>query len=287
MKNQLPLRAFLVTAFVITGLTAAAFAQSPQLLKRTTTKTDKFDFSSGGTIAIVGAPTGSISIEGWNQNQIEISADIELQGASEADLARIAQVTSFVLQESLGRTGIISTGTFDKKFLKSVDKKFPKPLIGLPFRIDYHIKVPHYSDLEIDGGEGDLQIAGVDGMMKINYLKTNAKIDLVGGGINATFGAGNVEIVIPDRSWRGRLADVQLASGTMNVHLPPDLNAEIDAVILRTGKVENVFTDYKPRDRHAQFSDKSVIAKAGNGGIPLKFTVGDGTLKLSELDKPQ
>jgi hypothetical protein len=30
-----------------------------------------------------------------------------------------------------------------------------------------------------------------------------------------------------------------------------------------------------------------VIAKAGNGGIPLKFTVGDGTLKLSELDKPQ
>jgi hypothetical protein len=30
-----------------------------------------------------------------------------------------------------------------------------------------------------------------------------------------------------------------------------------------------------------------VIAKAVNGGIPLKFTVGDGTLKLSELDKPQ
>ncbi|HTK37362.1 MAG TPA: hypothetical protein VL325_02625 [Pyrinomonadaceae bacterium] len=286
MKNQYFLRALLIATFVVAGLTAV-HAQSPQLLKRTTTKTDKFDFSSGGTVAIVGAPAGSITVEGWKNSQVEISAEIEVQAESEADLAKIAQVTTFVLQESLGRTGIISTGTHDKKFLKSVDKKFPKQLIGLPFRIDYHVKVPHYTDLDIDGGTGDLNISGVEGMMKINYLKTNAKLDLVGGGISATFGTGDIEIVVPNRSWRGRLADVQLASGTMTVHLPPNLNAEIDAVILRTGKVENVFTDYKPRDRHEQFTDKSVIAKAGNGGIPLKFTVGDGTLKLSELDKPQ
>ena len=286
MKNILPVRAFIIAILVTTGV-SAAFAQSTQLLKRTTVKTDKFDFSSGGTIAIVGAPAGSITVEGWRNNQVEISAEIELQAASEADLAKLAQVTTFVLQESLGRTGIISTGTHDKKYLKTVDKKFPKNLMGLPFKIDYHIKVPHYSDLDIDGGSGDLNISGVEGMMKINYLKTNAKIDLVGGGISATFGDGSVELVIPNRSWRGRLADVQLASGTMNVHLPPYLNAEIDAVILRTGKVENAFTDYKPRDRHAAFTDRSVIAKAGNGGIPLKFTVGDGTLKLSELDKPQ
>jgi len=286
MKNRNIFRAFLIAIIVAAGLTAA-LAQSPQLLKRTTSKSDKFDFSSGGTIAIVGAPAGSITVEGWKNNQVEISAEIEVQAESEADLAKIAQVTTFVLQESLGRTGIVSTGTHDKKFLKTVDKKFPKRLMGLPFRIDYHIKVPHYSDLDIDGGVGDLNISGVEGMMKINYLKTNAKIDLVGGGISATFGAGDVEIVIPNRSWRGRLADVQLASGTMNVHLPPNLNAEIDAVIVRTGKVENAFTDYKPRDRHAEFTDRSVIAKAGNGGIPLKFTVGDGTLKLSELDKPQ
>jgi hypothetical protein len=286
MKNQHFLRALLIAIVVAAGSTAV-LAQSPQLLKRTTTKSDKFDFSSGGTVAIVGAPAGSITVEGWKNNQVEITAEIEVQAGSEADLAKIAQVTTFVLQESLGRTGIISTGTHDKKFLKSVDKKFPKQLIGLPFRIDYHVKVPHYTDLDIDGGTGDLNISGVEGMMKINYLKTNAKLDLVGGGISATFGTGDIEIVVPNRSWRGRLADVQLASGTMTVHLPPNLNAEIDAVILRTGKVENVFTDYKPRDRHEQFTDKSVIAKAGNGGIPLKFTVGDGTLKLSELDKPQ
>jgi hypothetical protein len=286
MKNHLSVRTILI-AFITFSAAAAGLSQSPQLLKRTTIKTDKFDFSSGGTVAIVGAPTGSITVEGWKNNQVEISAEIEVQAATEADLAKLAQVTTFILQESLGRTGIVSTGTHDKKYLKTVDKKFPKTLLGLPFKIDYHVKVPRYSDLEIDGGNGDLNISGVDGMLKINYLKTNAKIDLVGGILNATFGDGTVDVTIPSRSWRGRLADVQLAKGTMNVHLPINLNAEIDAVILRTGQIENVFTDYTPRDRHAKFTDKSVIAKAGTGGIPLKFTVGDGTLKLSELAKPQ
>jgi hypothetical protein len=81
MKNRNLFRAFLIAIIVAAGLTAA-LAQSPQLLKRTTSKSDKFDFSSGGTIAIVGAPAGSITVEGWKNNQVEISAEIEVQAES-------------------------------------------------------------------------------------------------------------------------------------------------------------------------------------------------------------
>ena len=63
-------------------------------------------------------------------------------------------------------------------------------------------------------------------------------------------------------------------------------NAELDAVILRTGNIENTFPDLKPRDRKVAFTDKSIIAKAGVGGAPLKFSVGDGTLKLERLVLP-
>jgi hypothetical protein len=40
----------------------------------------------------------------------------------------------------------------------------------------------------------------------------------------------------------------------------------------------------KPRVR-PKFTEKSMAAKAGNGGAPLSFTVGDGTLKLTETEK--
>lgn len=285
MNNKTFAKSLLFVVF-LSFITVSGFAQTKPLIKRTTYKTDKLDFGPGGTLSVTGAPNGSIRIEGWNKNEIEISAEIEIQASTEADLNELAKVTGFMLEESMGRTGIQSVGTYDKKYLKSVSKKFPKNLIGLPFKIDYVVKVPRYCDLQIDGGKGDLYIAGVEGTMKINYLDTNAKINLVGGGIIAVFGGGTVDVSVPTRSWRGRFADIQLTSGTMNVSLPPSLNAEVDASILRTGKIENTYADLKPKTRKAIFTEKLIAAKSGAGGIPLKFTVGDGTLNIFQLKKP-
>lgn len=278
--------AYISLLFSLCFLTIASFAQTQPVLKRTTVKSDKFDFGSGGTLTIQGAPVGSITVEGWAKNEVEISAEIVVEAANDADLERLAKVTGFQLDESLGRVGIISLGTHDKKYLRAVDKKFPKNLMANAYRIDYTLKIPRYCDLQIDGGVGDLKLSGVEGAIKINFIETNAKLDLVGGGVLAVFGKGDVDISIPTRSWRGRFADVQLASGTMSLNLPSGLNAEFDASILRNGKIENGYADFKPRIRKQEFTEKSIAAKAGTGGTPLKFSVGDGTMKIVQDRKP-
>ncbi len=277
---------YLFIAFILLGTTFSAIAQQPNLVKRTTTKSDTFDFGPGGSLSIVGAPAGSIRIEGWAKNQVQLDAEIEIQAATEAELEILHKVTGFILDESLGRTDITTVGTHDKAYLKRVDKKFPKTLIGLPFKINYVLKVPRYCDLQIDGGKGDLFVGGVDGTIKINYLDTKATLDLVGGAIFATFGEGIIDVTVPSKSWRGRFADIQLAAGTMNVNLPPSLNAELDATILRSGAIENSFANLKPRSRKDVFTEKAIAAVSGNGGVPLKFTVGDGQLKISEVKRP-
>lgn len=260
-----------------------AFAQLP--VKRTIYRTETLDFGAGGTLSVAGAPNGSIRVEGWDKNEVEISAEIEIQAPSEADADLLAKVTGFVLEESIGRTGITSLGTHDKKYLRRAAKKFPKELIGLPFKIDYVIRTPRFCDLQIDGGKGDLKISGIEGTMKVNFLQGNARLDLVGGGILATFGEGRVDVRVPTRSWRGRFADISLVSGTMNVDLPVDLSAELDASILRVGEIKNTFPGLKKRTRTGEFTDKLIEAKAGAGGIPLKFTVGDGTINISPNNK--
>jgi hypothetical protein len=274
--------AFLM-AMVLSAFSLAALAQTPTLLKRTTYKTDRLDFGVGGTVSVTGAPVGSIRIEGWRNREIEISAEIQLQAGTEADIAILSEITTFVLEESVGRVEITSVGAHDKALVKKLGKKFAKQLGGLPFRIDYVIKVPQYCDLVINGGRGDLSVAGIDGTFLLNYLETNAKLDLKGGSVTGVFGKGTVDLTVPSPSWRGRFADVQLASGDMNIHLPNGMNAELDASILRTGKIENTYSGLKPRVRKAEFTDKSIVAKSGNGGIPLKFTVGEGTLKIVTL----
>ena len=277
------IKSILLFSVCLAALSISVNAQTSPLLKRTITKTDRFDFGAGGTVSITGAPSGSIRVVGTNNNEIEINLEIELQAASEADLTKLAAVTGFATQETVGRTGIISVGTYNKLGDKKLWKKFPKNLFNLPMRIDYTVRVPHYCDLEINGGKGDLAITGVEGSMRINFLETNAKIEVINGSTTATIGAGSVDLSLGVRGWRGREANIQLAKGDLTVRLPSNMSSEIDAAILRSGAIENKLPDLKPRDRKVPFTDMAIKAKAGVGGASLKFTVGDGTLKMVPL----
>ncbi len=277
-----------VAAAIILTFTATAitYSQTPNLVKRITTKTDRFDFGAGGTIIITGAPNGSVKVVGSTKNEIEIVAEIEVQAANEIDLAQLAEVTGFVTDETTIRTSIITVGVHNKFGLKKLPKKFPKSLLALPFKINYIVTVPRYSDLEIDGGSGDLSVTGVEGSMQINFIESKAYVEIVGGSTSVTVGSGSLDVVFGSRGWRGRYANISVASGNLNVRLPSTLSAEIDAVILKTGSIENLLPDLKPRERKVPFTEKSILAKAGVGGAPLKFTVGDGTLKLERLEQP-
>ncbi len=277
------MKKFRIVGLVISVGILAASLSAQSLIKRTTTKTDKFDFGAGGTVAITGAPIGSIRVIPAAKNEVEITATIELQAGSEADLALLGQVTGFITDESIGRTGIISVGTHNKLGDKKLWKKFPKNLLGLPFRIDYVVSVPHFCDLEIDGGKGDVSVTGVEGSIRANLLQSQANFDISGGTTTITVASGSVDVTFGRRGWRGRSADVQVAAGDLRVQLPSNLSAEIDALVLRSGAIENAFPDLKPRDRKVVFTDKAIVAKAGVGGAPMKFTVGDGRLKLERL----
>lgn len=266
---------------LILSFTVFGFAQTKPLLKRTDYKTEKFDFGVGGLVQVIGSPNGSISIEGWKNNEVEITAEITNEAETEEEIALLSKINGFVIDDTFGKIRIQSVGTNDKKYLKKIDKKIAKQLIGTPFRIDYKIKVPFYTDLEINGGNGDFTLTNVDGTFRVNLLESNAKFNLVGGYLDAVVGNGTVDVNIASRSWRGRAANVQLASGTMNVFLPLNFHANLDAEVLRTGQIENNYEFLKPRDR-TKFSEKQMFAKAGNGGVTLKFTVGDGSLNLSE-----
>lgn len=270
---------FFALAFATLAVAVCANAQTTNLSKRTTFKSEKLDFGAGGTLTVLGAPNGSISIEGTNKNEIEISADIEVQAENEADLAELSKISGFVLDESTGHVRVLSVGTHDKDYLKRAAKKFPKRLLNLPFKIDYRIKVPAYCDLEINSGKGDLTISAVEGAIRINALESKAILNLIGGTIDATFGSGDVDVKIGTRNWRGRHVNFQVASGNLNARFPANMSADIDASILRNGKVENSFNSLKPRER-SKFSDRQILARAGNGGAQFSFTVGDGTIKI-------
>ncbi len=271
---------FLIFGLFLFGLNAAVFSQTS--LKRTTYKTENLEFGVGGTIDIIGAPNGSIRFEGWQKNEVEITAEIETVAATEEDLALLAQVNGFAVENSFGNITITSVGAHDKRYVKKNVKNFPKRLIGTFFKIDYLIKVPVYSDLKIDGGKGDFSVKNIEGAMQINFLQTNAEMILTGGAIAANFGSGTAKIIVATPNWRGNRADFQMTNGTIDLQISPSFNGFLNAKVLRNGKVENKCEFLKPQDR-TKFTDNNIQAKSGGGGATLNLTVNDGTLTIAEI----
>jgi len=281
---------FISICFFSTSVSAQKEKQSNQSatpsLTRVTPRHENFRLAYGGSVTIVGAPAGSITIEGWQRNEVDVSAEIELHGGTTQDLDRLAAVNTFVADEDTNHIRILTTGTHDRNFMKSMAKNFPKGLIGLPWKIDYHIKVPALTDLEISAGNGPITLSGVEGAIRLNALESNANLSLTGGLVAATIQSGKVNINIPTRSWHGLGAEIRLASGDLKVELAPGFSGDLNAEVLRNGEVKNSFPNLEPRERNS-IGPHSLRARAGSGGATITLIVGDGIIQIRQIGPTQ
>jgi len=251
------------------------------LLTRSSTRHEARRFGHGGTLTIYGAPEGSITVEAWPRNEVDVTADIELKGGTEEELAALAAVNNFTLDEDGSHLTLFTTGTHDRKFMKRAAKDFPKKLLTLPWKIDYRIRVPVHLDLEIYAGRGALEVTGTDGALSLNAGESQASLTLVGGDIVSTVAGGSIRLRVPVNSWRGRGASVRLGRGTLTVELPASFNGDVDATVLRTGLVENNHPALLPRPGAASTA-RQLRARAGAGGATLAFEIGDGVLRITQ-----
>lgn len=279
---------FLLSMLLVQSLPALAQKKNqtpvqPPALVRTTTRHESRRLGYGSTVTILGAPNGSITIEGWNKNEVDITAEIELRADTEEELARLAEVNSFTLDKDGNHVRVITTGTHDKKFMKKA-KNFPKKLLAMPWKIDYKIRMPQLCDLEIDAGNGPIKLSGVEGAISLKAIQSDANLSLTGGILMATIASGKVTFNVASRSWRGRGAEVRLALGDLTVELPQGFSADINADVLRTGKVESSYTALEAREDTTR-TERSLKGRTGAGGAVLIFTVGDGTINIKNSDR--
>jgi hypothetical protein len=283
MTNPLLLVALLLASATPVFSQKTAAPPETQLLTRTSTQHETRRFPYGGTVTLIAAPRGSVSIEGWTRNEVELTAEIELKGPTEADLDQLAKVNGFVFDEDLNHLSILTTGTHDRAFMKQSGKNFPKKLLNMPWKIDYVLRVPVNTDLEVNAGHGVVKLSGVEGALRVTATESDTELTLIGGTVTATVTAGSITLTIPVRSWRGDGADIRIASGTINVDLAAGFSGDIDAEVLRTGKIVNTYEALQSREKPG-ITERTVRARAGAGGPYFKFTVGDGVVNIRKKE---
>ena len=261
--------------------------QPPALLKRTTTRRELKRLGYGGSVTIVGAPEGSVTVEAWQRSEVEVTAEVEQSADTEENLTRLAALNTFAVDEDVNHVRVLTVGLHDRKYAKRAAKGLPKNLPSMPWRIDYRVRVPAMCDLEINAGRGSLVVSGVEGALRINAGGgPDSLFALAGGDVEATLASGPFTVRPTARSWRGRGLRVRLASGDLTVELPAGFNGDIDADILRAGRIDNAYPGLAPRERTTP-TERSLQGRAGSGGATLSFTVTDGTLLIKQVSSKQ
>ena len=252
---------------------------NPQLV-RTTSRHDLLRLAYGSTLTIIGPPDSSITIEGWSRSEVDISAEIQLRANTEADLNLLAAVNTFVVDQDADHVRVMTTGTHDKVFMRSVAKKFPKALMGLPWRVDFRIRVPFAVDLDINAGRGPISISGVEGNIQLSAAESVATLKLTGGTVYGTIATGTVKLEVPARSWRGVGATFRVAAGEITLEIPGGFSGNFDAEVLRSGKIDASYEELARASRGV--GPRTLSASAGAGGAAFKLTVGDGVIVIKK-----
>lgn len=257
-------------------------APAPALVKRTTTRRELRRLGYGGSVTIYGAPEGSVTVEAWQRGEVEVTAEVEQSADTEENLTRLAALNTFTVDEDVNHVRVMTVGLHDRKYARRAAKGLPKHLPAMPWKIDYRVKVPAACDLEINAGRGALVVSGVEGGLRIQAGGgPDSLLALSGGDVEATLAAGPVTVRPTARSWRGRGFSLRLFSGDLTVELPAGFSGDVDAEVLRAGRIENSHPGLAPRERTTP-TERTLQARAGNGGATLSFTVTDGTLRIKQ-----
>lgn len=250
-------------------------------LSRTTSRHDVRRLSYGGTLTLVGAPAGSVRIEGWSKNEVDITAEIKLRADTEADLDLLGALNTFVVDDDTNHIRVMTVGTHDKAFMRTAAKKFPKELLGLPWKIDYRIRVPMAIDLDINTGRGPISISGIEGDVRLNAAETETNLILGGGSLAVTVAAGKVNLTVPSRSWRRGGVDIRVAVGTITLELPPGFSADFDGEIIQSGQINYSYSGLEEREKPG-LTPRKMKGRTGVGGAFINLAMGAGIININK-----
>jgi hypothetical protein len=245
-------------------------------------KTQRTRFSYGRSIKVTLPPVGNLVVTGTSKLEVSVEARVHVEGASSSELDELARRIGFTF--GLGETSfeLISVGPQIKlsgKEKKKVLDGLSSPLQKLPYRIDYVLKVPEYTDLDVSVFDGDLTMGTIYGGIVFRAQKSNVKLTGMAGTVVGTVGTGSVLVELTSLSWRGSGIKVEMGLGDIALSVPRGYSA--DVTLAASEPLDIQF----PLNRGEDVPDDAPIgnqlrARFGVGGAEMIFGTQRGKLKV-------
>ncbi len=215
---------------------------------------------AGGAVVVDAKRNGSVSIKGWDRNEILLRSRIQTVAPTQAQADELAH------QIRVETAGL------------RIHAEGPEERDDFHWFVSYEIFVPRRTDLSLEAHNGGISIAEVYG--KIDFKTTNGGVTLrrVGGSVRGGTMNGGVNIELAGNRWNGEELNVKTTNGGVTLSMPDNYSAHLE-----TGTVNgNISIDFPVNvpltDRGRMPRD--VTVDLGSGGPTVRATTTNGGVRV-------
>jgi hypothetical protein len=252
MRNSFKKQLTLVTFFSLSAITAV-YADVEDTVEKS------FDVSQQAVLRLANL-NGGVDIEGWDKNEIKITAIITADDQEDRDRIKIQ----------------FHQSSNDVSVETEYEKQLPWGRNDSSGRVDYKVMVPFGASLAeidlvngllvIDKVKGEIKANTVNGAINVQGLADDVELNSVNGSIKATYHQiDNIDDI-----------DLTTVNGSIKLYLPSELSATINAETMH-GSIKTAFG---LSSNKKVFSGRSLSGSVGRGDININLESVNGSIKV-------
>lgn len=233
-------------------------------------KTERFE--RGGTVSVKNV-NGSIEIESWNRNEIEVRAEIQVKANRRRDAEEFLDRVEILMD--IGRSRATIEADYPRR---SSGGGFFGWLFGkkIQVKVDYRILVPDRADLTLRSVNGAITVDKVEG--EASFSTTNGSIDArdLRGVVDAHTTNGHIDIELIDVDPHIDMS-FRSTNGGIDIALPRDIRADLE-VSTTNGRIN---TDF-PVQIGGRYNRKRIRGEINGGGQLIEVRTVNGNIQIRE-----
>ena len=211
----------------------------------------------GGSIS-VGNVSGNISVSGYDGDTVVVRAQVE---GRDRNLVQI--------EDSSGGDRVVIRVRYSDNCNCNANVRFD---VQVPRSVSYEFD-------SIQSVSGDLEVSDVTGSLRAKTVSGGVRVKDVSGTVNAATVSGSVEVEIRRLEGKGDMK-FSSVSGSVNVRLPADLDAEVEMSSV-SGSLR---TDFPIQVEEARYGPgRKARGRVGAGARTVRLSTVSGRVSLSRF----
>jgi DUF4097 and DUF4098 domain-containing protein YvlB len=208
-----------------------------------------------GRVSVDARPNGGIQVEGWDRNEVVLTARVVAQAGSDEEARALAGEVRLETGDTIQASG-------------------PRVEHGRSWSVSYRLKAPRNSELSLLSTNGGISLVATRGAADIQTSNGGLHLSDVGGKVRGRTTNGGVHLRLTGDEWQGEGAELRTSNGGIHLEVPEHYSAHLE-----TGTVNGrVRVDF-PVTVQGRL-DRDLTLDLGRGGAPIRVFTTNGGVSL-------